>query len=130
MVTYRQVGDFLVARVNQELESATENPAIFFKNLDQTDSSNNGVPPGTYAEFRNEYGRVVANTPPLGNQMPPKLPSGAVAGGIDFTLSRPHYKVATVDKSADTREGPVQGTLIVAIPMRDVDDTLHHLLLI
>jgi two-component system OmpR family sensor kinase len=49
---------------------------------------------------------------------------------LDFTLPSPHYRVKTASASLQLPDRAVFGTLIVAIPMRDVDDTLHHLLLI
>ena len=131
VVTYHEVGSFLVERVDQELTTAAENPRLFFSNFNQGTGSNNGVPPGTYAQFRDANGTVLAETPTLGNEPVPKLPKGRIANNLDFTLSGPHYRVKTASASLGLGPGQgVLGTLVVAIPMRDVDDTLHHLLLI
>jgi len=51
IVTYHEVGSFLVKRVDQELASAAENGSLFFPNFDRGTTTNNGVPPGTYAEY-------------------------------------------------------------------------------
>jgi two-component system OmpR family sensor kinase len=130
MVTYREVGNFLVSRVDQELTSASQNPALFFRTyFDPSSRSTNGVPPGTYAEFRDQTGALVQHTETYPGQAIPNLPD-SIPAHADFTLDNPHYRVATAPATARTDAGPVDGTVIVAIPMRDVDDTLHHLLLI
>jgi two-component system OmpR family sensor kinase len=130
MVTYRQVGNFLVARVDQELATASQNPAILGSYFPEGRRSSNGVPPGTYAEFRDETGGIAWKTGNFPGQTAPNLPA-TVPAHSDFTLANPHYRVATAPATADLPgTGRVFGTLIVAIPMRDVDDTLHHLLLI
>ncbi len=131
VVTYHEVGDFLVKRVDDELAAAAQNPALFFRNFEPGTSSNHGVPPGTYAEFRDPSGTVLAQTDTFGRQPVPRLPSGPIAAGNDFTLSSPHFRVSTAPATLGAGPGVhVRGTLIVAIPMRDVDDTLHRLLLI
>src|SRR5262245_3561653 len=117
MVTYRQVGNFLVARVDQELESASQNPALFFRSyFDPGSRSSNVVPSGTYAEFRDENGVLVQHTETFPGQALPNLPD-TVPAHADFTLDNPHYRIATAPATARTNEGRVDGTLIVAIPM-------------
>jgi two-component system OmpR family sensor kinase len=131
VVTYHEVGSFLVQRVDQELTSAAENPGLFFHNFNRGPASSNGVPPGTYAQFRDATGEVLAQTPTFANEAVPKLPKGPISAGMDFTLARPHYRVKTASATLTVVSGQgVSGTLVVAIPMRDVDDTLHHLLVI
>ena len=130
VVTYREVGNFLVERVDKELAAATDNPRLFFPNFEPGSTSTNGVPPGTYAEFRSTSGEVLAQTPVFNGQRQPRLPGGVLRGGTDFTLDDPHYRVATADATLRSLGADVYGTLVVAIPMRDVDDTLHHLLFI
>jgi two-component system OmpR family sensor kinase len=130
VVTYHEVGNFLVKRVDQELTSAAENPRLFFANTNQGTASNDGVPPGTFAQFRDATGAVLAQTPTFANDPVPKLPKGKISAGQDFTLAGPHYRVKTAQATLGFGPGGVLGTLVVAIPMRDVDDTLHHLLVI
>jgi two-component system, OmpR family, sensor kinase len=130
IVTYHEVGSFLVQRVDQELASAAQNPNIFFPEARGGISSTDNVPVGTYAEFRDADGNVLNQTPRLGQLAPPHLAAGATTAGKVFSVHEPHYRVAT--EAAQLRRGfaIIPGTLIVAIPMRDIDDTLHHLLLI
>ncbi|HTK15617.1 MAG TPA: HAMP domain-containing sensor histidine kinase [Acidimicrobiia bacterium] len=127
VVTYHEVGSFLVQRVDQELASAAQNPNIFFSELQPGAGSTNNVPVGTYAEFRDAEGNILKQSPPLGNSPPPNLAKGAIAPGAVFSVYEPHYRVASVPANIGH---VISGTLIVAIPMRDIDDTLHHLLLI
>ena len=77
-VTYRYVGNFLVERVDKELASAADNPRIFFPNFEPGSTSNNGVPPGTYAEFRDPSGDILAQTPLVNGQQQPHLPKGTI----------------------------------------------------
>src|SRR5262245_61446268 len=105
MVTYRQVGNFLVARVDQELETASQNPALFFRSyFDPNGRSSNGVPPGTYAEFRDENGELVQRTGTVPGQIPPNLPD-SVQAHADFTLDNPHYRVATAPATGRLDDG-------------------------
>ncbi len=136
LITYHQVGSYLVRRVDQELAAAARHPTITFNEFD--DSSNLGgtvknAPVGTYVEFRDERGVRHRGTSALAELTPPALPTGPIAGGRVFATHSPHYRVATIAARQVFRESdlaPVPGTLIIAIPMRDIDDTLHRLLLI
>jgi two-component system OmpR family sensor kinase len=131
VVTYHEVGNFLVKRVDQELTSASQNPRLFFPDFNQGKTSSNGVPPGTYAEFRDASGDILQQTPTYANEEVPALPKGHIDPGLDFTLAGPHFRVKTATATLGLPSGQgLIGTLVVAIPMRDVDDTLHHLLLI
>jgi two-component system OmpR family sensor kinase len=130
VVTYHEVGSFLGQRVDKELASAAQNPSIFFPDAQGGTSSTNIIPVGTYAEFRDTHGNILHQTPPLGQLPPPKLPVGVAAPGAVYSVYEPHYRVATEAKQLGSGFRSIPGTLIVAIPMRDIDDTLHHLLLI
>ena len=132
LVTYHEVGSFLVKRVDQELSSAASSPRVFFGFGPQGPTSDKLLPPGTWAQVRADDGTIVATNPGvLGNQGHPKLASNFPTGR-PFTVDSPHYRVlagpeqqfVTVDNAA------FSGRMIVAIPMRDVDDTLHRLFLI
>jgi two-component system OmpR family sensor kinase len=130
VVTYHEVGSFLVQRVDKELASAAQNPNIFFPDIQGSDGSKNNIPVGTYAEFRDGDGTILRQTPPLGQIPPPHLAAGVAVPGAVFSVHEPHYRVATEAKQLGRGFAAIPGTLIVAIPMRDIDDTLHHLLLI
>jgi two-component system OmpR family sensor kinase len=129
LVTYHEVGSFLVKRVDQELATAAQNPNIFFSDFQGGSTSTNNVPVGTYAEFRDNDGNILRQTPPLGNLAPPALKPGAIHAGNVYSVHEPHYRIAT-ESATYGRVSQIPGTLVVAIPMRDIDDTLQHLLLI
>ena len=132
LITYHQVGSYLVRRVDQELASAARHPNIIFNDRRGQGGAINNVPVGTYAEFRTMDGTVIRQTPPLGELPQPNLPAGFLGGGLVFTTSSPHYRAATATARYNPGQGilPIDGTLVIAIPMRDIDDTLHHLLLV
>jgi two-component system, OmpR family, sensor kinase len=131
VVIYHEAARFLVKRVDRELASAAQNPNTIFRGAFPVPTRGSGanVPVGTYAEFRDTQGDVLRQTPPVGELGSPRLPSGALSGPRIFTVHSPHYRVATEPAQlvGDPGQG-VAGTLIIAIPMRDIDDTLHHLL--
>jgi len=121
-----------VRRVDQKLAAAGARPTIIFNDQRGVGGTINNVPVGTYVEFRDETGFSPRHSTPL--EQPPVLPPGPIAGGRVFSTSSPHYRVATVaaiqDFGPSSEIAARHGTLIVAIPMRDIDDTLHRLLLI
>ena len=132
VVTYHEVGSFLVKRVDQELASAASSPRVFFGFGPQGPTSDKLLPPGTWAQVRADDGTIVATNPGvLGTHAHPKL-AGRFPTDGPFTVDSPHYRVlagpeqqfVTLDNATFT------GRMIVAIPMRDVDDTLHRLFLI
>jgi len=132
LITYHQVGNYLVKRVDRELASAVRHPENIFADTRGQGGASTGVPVGTYAEFRNRNGiRLRSTTPP--DQPPPiNLPAGGIDSGLLFTVGKPHYRVATAAATLGERNSDlpvILGTFVVAIPMRDIDDTLHHLLL-
>jgi two-component system, OmpR family, sensor kinase len=133
LITYHQVGSYLVRRVDQELAAAARHPNIIFNDKKGVGGAFNSVPVGTYIEFRDVAGNYHRGAGGLTQLTPPVLPTGPIAGGRLFATHSPHYRVATITATQVFTGGelnPVQGTLIVAIPMRDIDDTLHRLLLI
>src|SRR3954452_8404693 len=90
------------------------------------------VPPGTYAELRDADGDRLSSltfafrgSPVEAPSVPKKLPSGASAG--PFTVGArnggSHFRAIAL---------PLQngGVVVVAVPMQDVDATLHRLLVV
>jgi two-component system OmpR family sensor kinase len=134
-VTYRQQQHFLLARVDQQLGDL----AYGMRNSLESDSlrAPPGATHGTYGELRNgagtrinEEGVVEPGKKPL---VPPELPNQLVAGGTRFfnahsPHSGTHYRVLVTpipsDFFSDAR------FLVVAVPLTDVDQTLHHLFLV
>src|SRR4051812_4998086 len=90
------------------------------------------VPPGTYAELRDADGDRLSSltfafrgSPVEAPSVPKKLPSGASAG--PFTVGSrtggSHFRAIAL---------PLQngGVVVVAVPMQDVDATLHRLVVV
>src|SRR4051794_19434345 len=94
LITYHQVGSYLVRRVDQELAAAAAHPNIIFQDSTGLAGSLNNVPVGTYVESRAQTGFSRRHSPPL--DLPPVLPDGPIAGGKVFSTSPPHYRVATI----------------------------------
>ena len=131
LVTYHQVGSYLVRRVDQELAAAARHPERIFADTRGEGGASSGIPVGTYGEFRNQQGIPLRSTTP-GQPPPFDLPTGYIPGGENFTIGTPHYRVATANATlgpVGSELNQIPGTFVVAIPMRDIDDTLHHLLL-
>jgi len=150
VATYNSLGSFLTARVDQQLVAAQDavpnaltrcegQPGFIlpgggpFANCNQFVRS---VPPGTFGELRDQTGAVVGQPAFFlasgGN--PPTLPSDLPGSGTDvndsssryFSTSSPgpdsvHYQVLAAPVAGG-------GTLVVAIPVTDVDQTLGRLL--
>jgi two-component system, OmpR family, sensor kinase len=144
VATYGFLRSFLLHRLDQQLVAA-EFPAghALFERVDfgGPEGSPNGsvIPPGTYAAFFDETGRLITQKTlgyPSARSLPaPKLPSnlsrpergsepstyttGSAGGaGPDFRVAAFAVTVVT----AGTR-----GTLVVAIPLAEVEGTLHRL---
>jgi two-component system, OmpR family, sensor kinase len=135
-VTYRQTRADLLNRVDRQLASASQSPSLFFPAFGQgpdNDISSEILPPGTWAEVRAaDTGEVLGTNPGVLKQSAPVLPA-TVKPGTSFTVSSPHYRVGAAQPQVfalgPSRFAPhVQAYLIVAIPLSDVDHTLHHLL--
>ncbi len=138
MVTYRELDSFLTKRVDQQL-TAARSPQLFFSEV-ALGGHDNGpgalLPPGTWAQVRTNDGSIVAtNTGSLPNQSGPHLPK-QITTTKPFTVSAPHFRVLVGPVQRFRVQSPgtfpqfVNGRLIVAIPLHDVDDTLHRLLAI
>jgi two-component system OmpR family sensor kinase len=140
MVTYRQQQTFLLQRVDEQIADASRpmlgelttgfNP--FGQNL-------RGQPYGTFGELRDSNGELV-NRPVLVTEpgktdpVPPTLPNRLIATSErHFSAHAPHsgthYRVLVTPLPPGTI-GLESGTLVVALPLTDVDQTLHHLLLV
>ena len=148
IVTYTALRSFLMQRVDQQLESAVAPMAASLRaSLGVVDST--GVdrgpgripvqlPPGTFGELRDSagvvvehvqfnYGDVTIPAPAL----PAGLPAayGGEAGPVVFSVgavgaSSPRFRVRAQPLTS------TGGTLLVAVPLSDVSQTLHRLLLV
>jgi two-component system OmpR family sensor kinase len=131
VVTYQQLDRFLLSRVDQELASASS-PRLFFDLGPGPGFTSRLLPPGTWAQVRANDGTIAATNPGvLSAQAQPKVPV-SIPDGRPFTVNHPHFRVLVGPEHLfGTLDNPsFSGRMIVAIPLRDVDDTLHRLLLI
>src|SRR5712691_4420008 len=150
VATYASIKSFLLQRVDQQLHSAV---APVDHTLDQITGSgpNFGppadgvvVPPGTYGAFVDASGRIVSGAAVVfgyeGQQQhppaPPRLPTGLPGSARNPSTGERLFTAAAAGGStmryrviaAPLRNGA--GSLVVAIPLTEVDQTLHRLLLI
>ena len=132
-ITYRQQQRFLLQRVDQQLNYAR---TPMFDSL-RTGRAQlcEGCTFGTYGELRDEAGYLIpgADASVVEGErslVAPQLPTQL--SNLDeryFDAHAPHsgthYRVLVTPL-----DGPFNGALVVAIPLTDVDQTLHHLLFI
>jgi two-component system, OmpR family, sensor kinase len=133
VATYRQLSSFLIRRVDEQLAAARE-PA-FHAAVDQGDGFQPGpglsIPSGSYVQILDASGNVVRarvlGYAPQGVQAAP-LPEGLPADEpVTFSASN---EAGTDFRVEATRLGSTGGTLVVAIPLTDVEFTLRRLLLL
>jgi two-component system, OmpR family, sensor kinase len=139
MITYRQQQTFLIQRVDTQLADA-QSPMQF--GLTHEYDGRHDAPPGLtygfYGEFRDANGQVLPTPLLISEQgrptlVPPKLANSIVVNthryfGAHAVHSGTHYRVLAVHLSQQQFSNAA--ILIVAIPLTDVDQTLHHLFLV
>jgi len=128
VVTYREQRSFLLDRVNEQLASALAAPAQFNGvNSPSSTGRQRPLPYGTYAEVRLPDGssQVVAGDM-IAAADKPAIPANLTLGKV-YTVHGPSYRLEAGRLYAD-RGFPL--TLVVAIPLRDVTEALHRLLLV
>jgi len=142
--TFISLRDFLVDRVDQQLEDARDPIAVALTTGDQSPGAGfrsdplrgRQLPPGTYGELRDAagttlkalsytYSDVIQPTPDL----PDPLPGAGVAGVTRFSAAAKgddatRFRVL-VQASSD-----LSRVLVVAVPLTDVQQTLGRLLVI
>jgi two-component system OmpR family sensor kinase len=131
-VTYHEQQTFLSKRVNEQLASALAAPDQF-----GAAAANNGagdanrpLPFGTYGELRLDGGGTqVFNTDRSSTQIKPNLPAAVTIGQI-FAVHHPSYRVLAGRVQIGQGRFAPSGTLIVAIPLRDMSEALHRLLFV
>jgi two-component system OmpR family sensor kinase len=149
VVTYTSLKSFLLQRVDQQLIDA-QHPVSFAINRQAKGGFGplpgpgdfGSLPPGTFGEALDAAGKIIGGAPVVfryGAAPPtPNLPSPLPLPGA--SIQKPHffttgagsgsplkYRVSVARVPLD----PVgQGTLIVAIPLIEVGQTLHRLVLI
>jgi two-component system, OmpR family, sensor kinase len=150
-VTYFEQRSFLLDRVDQQALAAA--PALSHQLDDQgarppgDDHSGGGgpgpgpgggrrpedvnLPPGTYGQRRTASGRVLGHAVidygqalPPAPKIPAKLPIGKFVTVSSVKPGGPQYRVVA------TRDPEDSGITVVAVPLRDVTETLQRLLLV
>jgi two-component system, OmpR family, sensor kinase len=155
-VTYAEQHSFLYGRIDQELRGA--GPALSraldtagFMPAERNGSSNLGdeenrasrrgpggpggpnlnLPPGTYGQRRDASGKVLGHvlitygqTAPASPQIPAKVPIGKLFTVGSVGSSGLRYRAFASHDPEDS------GVTIVAVPLREVDQTLSRLLLV
>src|SRR4051812_11571002 len=94
-MVYRQQGNYLVERVDDELHIAAKNQNLFFDQLrgEAAPADTRGVPVGTYVKLLDRNGSVLGEIRTIG--LVPALPSARIAAatGKPFSVPDPHYRV-------------------------------------
>jgi len=138
IVTYHQQQTFLLNRVDEQASDASLPMLNAFTRGFGFGNGIRGLPYGTYGELRDASGATVGRNVRVGepgkaNPVPPVLPDTLQATSARYfnahaPHSGTHYRVLAVPIPSNP-VGSV-GTIVVAIPLTDVDQTLHHLLLV
>ena len=137
VLTYRALSSSLLERVDDQLVAARGPAAAALRVDDGQFGPGPGplelLPPGTYVEVRTSQGQVVQSrvfTYGGGDVTPPELPDGLPGSGDEPLGSTGSFTVSSGDttyRALATSLGPGQGTLTVAIPLGDVQQTLDRL---
>jgi two-component system, OmpR family, sensor kinase len=146
VVTYTSLGDFLLERVDQQLLDARVPVTIGLERSLQSGGLPFGIgsgpgvnlPIGSYAQLRDPGGSVlVAGIVAFGQTsgyaqpvLPRTLPSttGASGGSAFFTVTKSTGGSATDFRVLVSGAPDVRGTVVVAIPLADVQQTLSRLM--
>jgi two-component system OmpR family sensor kinase len=145
-VTYAEQRSFLYDRVDQQVHAAVfpvsgqldqRGPSLPRRPSSDGDDigggphgHDNNFPYGTYGERRDASGvrvaalpltRVEGSTTPKAPSLPRSLPTNRI---VSVSAGGTRYRVLAVPDRFDT------GTTVVAVPLREVDQTLHRLLLV
>jgi two-component system OmpR family sensor kinase len=134
-VTYRQQQRFLLRRVDQQIVLATQ--PMFSSLREGWTRPCEGCTYGTYGELRDADGRLITSGRVVEGDRsltPPQLPA-VLTNRSDhyFDAHAPgsgtHYRVLVTPNIPAGLFGDAR-FLVVAIPLTDVDQTLHHLLFV
>jgi two-component system OmpR family sensor kinase len=131
IATYREQRSFLLKRVNGQLASALANRELSKELWSLSQGRPRSLPFGTYAEVRYPDGSVSA----LGGATSadrPVLPRSIELGKV-MTVHDPAYRVkadSVLVEGENIFEPDRPATLVVAIPLDDVNDALQRLLIV
>ena len=139
IVTYSQQQTFLLNRVDEQISDASGPMlnALVGGFGDGFGRGLRGLPYGTYGQLRDSTGTVVRSgvltEPGKVKPVPPVLPNKLTAvSEHHFSAHAPHSGTHFRVLATPITAGPLApgNTLVVAIPLTDIDQTLHHLLLV
>jgi two-component system OmpR family sensor kinase len=122
-ITYREQKRFLYQRANEQVRTAATAPGL----LNPSGSKTSALPIGTYVQVRSYSGDVLIESS-NGTGEIPHLPAQNPELGHVFTVDNPRYRVVAQHYRDPRRE--IEGIIVAAIPLRDVDDSLHRLLFV
>src|SRR5262245_28161288 len=127
-LTYRETRTFLVDRVDAPLERSVRAPQQSFEDLRGVEPQGSyTLPPGQWAELRSLDGtEITRNRGALPGLDEPQVPDDLQPGDV-VSVKDPHYRVLAGNAGevlVRVNGVPQPATLVVAIPMSDVDDTL------
>jgi len=129
-VTYRALRSFLVDRVDQQLVAARDPVLVAFygSRRGQPESTDALIPSGTYAAIVDVNGTIVQARRDLAVSVLPSLKDSNLARNASFTVdgTRQSWKYRVLITPLTTNGDH----LLIAIPLREVTQTLHRLLFI
>jgi two-component system OmpR family sensor kinase len=139
-LTYRALSSSLLQRIDQQLDTA-RGPAAAALRVDQHFGPGPEpfalLPPGTYVDLRGADGDVIdvkvfTYGPSVGIPAP-AMPDGLPGADESPAGTTRTYSVGSADgspyRALATSLGPSQGTLTVAVPLAEMQTTLHRLVL-
>jgi len=137
LITYRFLQSFLMRRLDEQVQAAVDPVASRLSTTERRSPPLNrtAVPGGTYGAVVDHDGNVLVSRPfgyegeDLDSLPKPKLTVGDLSRREPFTITAvernaPGFRTIVEPLTGDT------GYLIVAVPMHDVVQTLHRLLVI
>jgi two-component system OmpR family sensor kinase len=139
-LTYRALSSSLLQRIDEQLDTA-RGPAADALRVDQHFGPGPEpfalLPPGTYVDLRAADGAVidvkVFTYGPSHGVPAPALPDGLPGADESPAGTVQTYTVGSADgspyRALATSLGPSQGTLTVAVPLAEMQTTLHRLVL-
>ena len=124
-ITYREQKQFLYDRLDGQVAAVARDPGLVSANFSRGTASPI-IPVGTYVEIRDTSGTILFHARPYPGIAPPQIPATVTIEKY-FTMGEPAFRVYAENEV--TRDGqPV--VVIAAVPLRDVNDSLHQLLFV
>jgi two-component system OmpR family sensor kinase len=123
-ITYREQKQFLYDRLDGQVSAAARDPGLADPTFQQG-TSEPIVPLGTYVQVRDADNHVIAHSEEYSGIAAPNLPTSIEIEHY-YTVGEPPFRVFA--ENGFYRGIPV--VFVAAIPLHDVNDSLHQLLLV